>query len=127
VKKLSLYLMIALYIAAGLNHFINPDFYLKIMPPWIPYHKEMVFISGVCEISFAVLLIFPSTRRVGAWGIILLLVAVFPANVQMLLNYNNENNPLLWVAIVRLPVQLILIWWAWGFARKPKVKLEGSS
>jgi len=114
--------MIALYIAAGFNHFINPQFYLKIMPPWVPYHKEMVFISGVCEILFAMLLIFPSTRRLGAWGIILLLVAVFPANVQMLLNYNKENNPLLWVAIVRLPVQLILIWWAYGFARKPKAK-----
>lgn len=119
MKRLSLYLMIALYIAAGLNHFINPPFYLKIMPPWIPCHKEMVFISGVCEILFAALLIFPSTRRIGAWGIILLLVAVFPANVQMLINYKNENNPLLWVAIVRLPVQLILIWWAYGFARKP--------
>jgi uncharacterized membrane protein len=116
--------MIALYIAAGLNHFINPNFYLKIMPPWIPYPKEMVLISGVCEILFALLLIFPFTRRLGAWGIILLLVAVFPANVQMLINYKNENNPLLWVAIVRLPVQLILIWWAYGFAKKPKVKLE---
>jgi uncharacterized membrane protein len=120
MKKLSLYSMIVLYIAAGLYHFINPEFYMRIMPPWVPYPKEMIFISGVCEVLFALLLLFPFTRRTGAWCIILLLVAVFPANIQMLLNYRNENNPLLWIAIVRLPLQIILIGWAYRFARKPK-------
>ncbi len=119
--------MIVFYTAAGLNHFIHPEFYLKIMPTWVPYHKEMIFISGVCEILFALFLLFPVTRRIGAWCIILLLIAVFPANIQMFLNYHNENNPQLWIAIVRLPVQIILIWWAYLFARKPKVKLQGSS
>jgi uncharacterized membrane protein len=122
MKKLSLYIMIVLYITAGLNHFINPEFYMRIMPPWVPYPEEMIFISGVCEVLFALLLAIPITRRAGAWCIILLLLAVFPANIQMLLNYRNENNPLLWIAIARLPLQIVLIGWAYQFAIKPKQK-----
>ena len=108
--------MIVFYLVAGINHFINPEFYLKIMPPWLPWHNELIFISGVFEILFALLLTLPTTRRVGAWCIILLLIAIFPANIQMLLNYIHENNPLLWIAILRLPLQVLLILWAYSFS-----------
>ena len=121
MKKVSLALMIILYVAAGINHFINPGIYLNIMPPWVPMHDEMVFISGVCEILFAVLLIFPSTRRLGAWLIIILLIAVFPANVQMTINDYHQHNPKLWLSILRLPLQILLIWWAYSFT-KPILK-----
>ena len=117
MKKLSLIILILFYAAAGINHFINPDFYLQIMPPWLPWHTELVFISGVAEVLCALLLLFASTRSLGAWCTILLLIAVFPANVQMLIDYYHKNNPMLWVAIVRLPIQLLLIWWAYGFTR----------
>lgn len=117
MKKLSLYIMAVFYFAAGLNHFWHPEFYLKIMPPWLPWHKELVLISGICEMLFALLLIFPGSRKLGAWCIILLLIAVFPANVQMMINYLNESNPKLWIAIARLPLQIILIWWAYGFTK----------
>ena len=124
VKKISLALMIALYLAAGVNHFLHPAPYRKIMPPWLPWHNELVVISGVCEILFALLLIFHFTRSVGVWAIIALLVAVFPANIQMALNYSHENNLLLWLAILRLPLQIVLIQWAYSFtkasARKSK-------
>ncbi len=90
------------------------------MPPWLPWHNELIFISGVFEILFALLLILPSTRRVGALCTILLLIAIFPANIQMLLNYIHENNPLLWVAILRLPLQVVLILWAYSFTKKNK-------
>jgi uncharacterized membrane protein len=119
VKRLSLYIMTAFYILAGVNHLIHPAFYIKIMPPWIPYHAAMVGISGVCEILFALLLLFPFTRRVGGFCIILLLIAVFPANIQMLLNALHENNIRLWLAIFRLPIQIILIWWAYTFVKDP--------
>lgn len=115
MKKISLFIMSVIYIAAGINHFWHPEFYLVIMPPWLPWHKELVVISGVCEIGLGLLLLFPSTRKLAAWGIILLLIAVFPANIQMAINYYNESNPKLWIAILRLPLQLILIWWAWSF------------
>ena len=118
MKKLSLIILILFYAAAGINHFLQPDFYLKIMPPWLPWHNELVFISGVAEVLCALLLLFPSTRRAGAWCTILLLIAVFPANVQMLIDYYHQSNPMLWVAIVRLPIQLLLIWWAYSFTGK---------
>lgn len=110
--------MAVLYIAAGINHFVHHEFYVKIMPPWLPWHEALVFISGVCEIVFALLLFFPSTRRIGAWCIILLLIAVFPANIQMMVNYLHEHHPRLWLSIARLPLQLLLIWWAYRYARK---------
>ena len=121
MKKISLYIMILFYAGAGINHFIRPDFYLKIMPAWLSLHWELVFISGVAEVLCAVLLLFSKTRRLGAWAVIALLIAVFPANIQMLLDYKHDNNPMLWVAILRLPIQLLLIWWAYSFT-KPMVK-----
>lgn len=110
--------MSAVYFFAGINHFWHPVMYLKIMPSWLGYHELLVVVSGVFEILFALLLLPAKTRRFAAWGIILLLIAVFPANIQMMLNYLNENNSGLWIAIIRLPVQLLLIWWAWSFTRK---------
>jgi len=112
MKIIALYLMCLFYIAAGINHFIRPKVYLNIMPNYFPYHLELVYASGVCEILFSLLLLFPVTRVAGAWLIILLLVAVFPANIQMAVNFYQKNNPYLWVAILRLPLQLALIWWA---------------
>ena len=114
--------MTLFYFAAGLNHFIRPQFYLKIMPPWIPVHKGLVLISGIGEVLLALLLLFPVTRRLAAWGIIVLLVAVFPANIQMLINYYESNNPMLWIAVLRLPLQLVLIWWAYGFTKAVVLK-----
>lgn len=116
-KRLSLIVMIVFYVFAGLAHFINPGFYLPIIPPYLPYHLELVYISGAFEILFALLLIPIKTRKAGAWLIIALLVAVFPANIQMFINYLNTNTPDLWISIVRLPIQLLLIWWAWGFTK----------
>lgn len=112
--------MTLLFVVAGINHFINPEFYLKIMPSYIPYHLFMVYLSGVFEIAFAILLIPQKTRRVGACLIILLLLAIFPANIKMAFDFYKDNNPYLWIAIVRLPFQLLLIWWAWTYARKLK-------
>lgn len=116
IKVLGLVLMIILYLAAGINHFIRPGFYLAIMPAWIPFHAEMVFISGVAEVVLALLLIFPATRKPAAWGIILLLIAVFPANVQMMINYIKEGNPNTWISVVRLPLQILLVMWAYVYA-----------
>ncbi len=113
VDKISLYLMVAFYIAAGINHFRSPKFYLQIMPPWLPYHKALNYISGACEIIFALLLIPESTRSIGAWLIILLLIAIFPANIQMTLDFKKKRNKYFWLSILRLPVQLFFIWWAW--------------
>ena len=110
--------MAVLYIAAGVNHFRSPGFYYKIMPPYLPYPYQLIYASGICESAFGFLLFFAETRRFAAWGIIVLLIAVFPANIQMLINYIHEKNPHLWVAVIRLPLQLPLIWWAYSFTKK---------
>jgi uncharacterized membrane protein len=117
MKELSLYIMSLLYVSAGINHFWHCGVYMKIMPPWIGWHKELVYISGVFEIVLGILLVFPQTRVMAAWGIILLLIAVFPANIQMTINYINQSGPRLWVSVIRLPLQIVLIWWAFVFTR----------
>jgi uncharacterized membrane protein len=110
--------MIALYILAGTNHFLHPQVYKAIMPSWLLWHDQLVFISGVCEIVFALLLLFKSTRWFGAWAIIYLLVAVFPANIQAALNYYQKGHLLFWLSILRLPLQVLLIGWAYSFTKK---------
>ncbi len=115
MKTASLYIMAIFYIVAGFNHFIRPGFYLKIMPPWLHYHLQIVLVSGILEIILGVLLLFEPTRNFAAWGIFALLIAIFPANIQMMLNFKNTHNHYLWVAILRLPLQLVLIRWAWLF------------
>ena len=109
--------MSLLYIAAGIFHFVRPQFYMRIMPAWLPWHSQLIYISGVAEIILGVLLIPVATRSLAAWGIIVLLVSVFPANIQMAINYWNKQNPYLWVALLRLPLQFVLIWWAWQYTK----------
>jgi uncharacterized membrane protein len=109
--------MALLYIAAGIYHFVNPRMYLRIMPPYLNFHSALVYISGICEIVFGLLLIPESIRQIGAWLIIGLLILIFPANIQMAINFKKRHNPYLWLALVRLPLQVILIWWAWNYTK----------
>jgi uncharacterized membrane protein len=111
----SLFFMVVVYVAAGIYHFVNPRFYIKMMPTYLPYHSQMVIISGVLEIVFGLLLIPELTRAIAAWLIIALLIAVFPANIQMSVNFWEKKNKYFWFTIARLPLQLLFIWWAWMF------------
>jgi uncharacterized membrane protein len=122
-RNYSLYLMSFLYIVAGIIHFVHPSTYMSIMPQWLPWHLELIYLSGFLEVFFGVLLLFSTTRRWAALGIIIMLIAIFPANIQMVINYANENNKLLWLSIIRLPLQIVLIRWAYKFIRGTKKKL----
>ena len=115
---MALYLMSGLYVAAGIIHFVKPQVYLKIMPPYLPWPLLLIYISGFFEILLGLLLLLPATQIFAAWGIILLLIAVFPANIQMAVNYTQAQHPGLWLAWLRLPLQGLLIWWAWQFTFK---------
>ena len=113
------------YIAAGINHFRNPAMYLKIIPPYLPWHNAINSISGVAEILLGLLLFPKQTRNFAAWGLVLLLIAIFPANIQMAVDYTVQNHPQKWLSYARLPLQPLLIWWAlsytdWYKARKAK-------
>ena len=118
MRNISLYIMAGLYVSAGIMHFVRPKTFLQIMPDWLPWHQQLVFLSGLCEIAFALLLLFPATRPIGAWLIILLLIAVFPANIQMAIDFYQKHSPYLWIALLRLPLQFVLIWWAWRYTGK---------
>ncbi|WP_339696287.1 MauE/DoxX family redox-associated membrane protein [uncultured Roseivirga sp.] len=109
----SLYIMSAMYILAGIMHFVKPKAYLRIMPRYLPYHLPLVYLSGVFEIIFGALLLFPSTQVIGAWGIIAVLVGVFPANIHMLKTNKVKKQWYIIALWVRLPLQGFLIYWAW--------------
>ena len=106
-----------LFLGAGIAHFVYSGFFLRLMPPYLPYHLELIHISGVIEITLALLLLIPVTSRWAAWGIIALLIAVFPANIQMSLHPETfpEFNP--GAIHVRLLLQAVLIAWAYWYAR----------
>lgn len=117
LKLASLLLLSLFYVGAGIRHFTTPDFYLRMMPPYIPAHEAMVALSGVAESALGLAVLIPPLRVYAAWGIIALLIAVFPANVHMAV----ANVPLgelpAWVAWARLPFQAVFIAWAWWHTR----------
>src|SRR5205823_7827869 len=102
------WLLGVLFVAAGIFHFVRTDFYVRIMPPYLPWHRELVYLSGVFEIALGVLVLVPRWSVLAAWGLIALLIAVFPANVHMALNADlyPEFSPAVWWA--RLPLQGVL-------------------
>ena len=79
LKRVMRWLLATLFVVAGVLHFCITDFYVKIMPPYLPWHEELVYVSGVCEFALGVGLLIPGVSRWAAWGLIALLVAVFPA------------------------------------------------
>ncbi|MFT6850365.1 MAG: putative membrane protein [Sphingobacteriales bacterium] len=113
IKLISLYLMAGLYMAAGINHFVNPKLYLRIIPRILPNPKMINILSGLAEIILAIGLLIPATRIYSAWGIIILLILIFPANIYHLTSAKLGVGLPIWILWLRLPMQGLLIWWAW--------------
>ena len=120
IKTVLLYTMGVFYVVAGVNHFLSPDFYLRLMPPYLPWHSELVALSGVAEILCGVGVAVPQTRVMAAWATIALLIAIFPANIHVAAN----DVPMVGadqgagiVSWVRLPFQAVFIAWAWWYTR----------
>jgi uncharacterized membrane protein len=107
-----------LFVLAGVGHFVAPGFYMKIMPPYLPLHRELVLISGVAEILLGLLLLVSKTSWFAAWGLIALLIVVFPANIHVY--QHRESFPLLspLAHLLRLPLQGVLILWAFVYTRR---------
>ena len=105
----------AAFVSAGVAHFAAPQVFLAMMPPWLPAHGPLVALSGVAEIAGGLGVLVDRTRRGAGWGLIVLLVAVFPANLQMLLNAiaASASGGSVTALVARLPLQPLLIWWVW--------------
>lgn len=123
-KRPLLYLLSVVYVVAGVLHFVAPEPFERIVPRELPAPRGLVYLSGLAEIALGIGVLFPRTRRRSAKGLVLLLLAVFPANVNMAVRDVGANplperaeplyNAALWI---RLPLQGVLIAWAWWYAR----------
>ncbi len=119
----------ATFILAGLNHFRNPAPYLQIMPAYLPAHEELVAISGAAEIAGGLGVLWPKTQRAAGWGLILLLLAVFPANIYAAGHGMEIFGKVVpkWLLWARLPLQILLIWWVYKASLEEKAGLAPSS
>jgi len=111
-KRIALVVIALAFIGAGLNHFLNEDFYVSIMPPYIPAHLELVYLSGVLEAMGGLALLYPKLRRIAGLSLMLLTLAVFPANIHMALNPELYTDIASAIALyIRLPLQFVILAW----------------
>ena len=121
-KRVLLWVMAGAYILGGFNHLVNPEFYLAIVPPGLPNPEWLNVIAGLAEIALGVFVLEPRVRVFAAWGIVALLIAIFPANLYVATENlglpaaepGTGNALLNWA---RLPLQAVLIAWAWWYTR----------
>jgi uncharacterized membrane protein len=120
VKAALRWVLTVFFVGAGANHFIAPAAYVAMTPDALPAPLALVYISGVAEILGGLGLILPATRRLAAWGLIALLVAVFPANVNMAINELPLGTTTVpsWALWARLPLQVVLIAWVFWYTRR---------
>lgn len=127
LKKISLIILIIFYIAAGINHFVHPDGYVKIIPDYLPAHSLLNYLAGACEIIFGTLLIFPKTRNLGIALLILMLAAFMPVHITMLqqapmrLGSLQITPAIAWVRIILQPVLMLWLAWHWQTKRTTHV------
>ncbi len=106
-------------VVSGTLHFIFPEPFIKIVPNFLPFAAALVYISGLLEIIWGIGLLIPAVSQAAAWGLVVLFIAVYPANINMAVNHiqianiPNEN----WFQAIRLPFQFVLIAWAWWLTR----------
>ena len=119
IKSFLIIISSIFYVIVGIKHFIDPEYFLTIIPPYLPYHLELVYISGLFEVLFGLLILFPKFRYYGAIGLILLLVAVFPANIYLAQSKEAQEaiGATQQIATWRLPIQGVLIWIAYYIRR----------
>lgn len=122
--KAWLIIMVLFYIAAGTNHFINAEFYANLMPDWLPTHALLIQLSGVVEITLALLLLIPFTQQLAAWLIsIMLIVFLLSIHIPMALKFEGWDNVTWWAAVVRVPIQYVLFMWARVYTRSHPVNV----
>ena len=112
-RAVALCVLAVSFVVAGANHFLNPGPYLAMMPPYLPWPEGLIMVSGIAEIAGGLGILIPKVRRLAGWGLIALLVAVFPANVQVALHGWPGVPMPQWALWARLPLQGVLIAWVY--------------
>lgn len=112
-RTAALWLLAVFFTLAGLNHFLSPGAYLGLMPAYLPWHREMILISGATELAGGLAILAPRLRVASGWGLIVLLVAVFPANLHVALHGWEGVHLPAWALWARLPFQGLFIAWVW--------------
>jgi uncharacterized membrane protein len=111
-------LLAAFFVGSGVNHFVAPRFYRAIVPPALAHDaKRVVELSGVAEVLGGLGVLLPRTRRLSGVGLIALLAAVFPANLYMASDPERFDKVPRWALFARLPLQPLMMWWAWSATR----------
>lgn len=120
-----LLLLVVLFVGAGITHFVVPEAFERIVPSWVPNARLAVYVSGIAEIAGGVGLLMPSVRRYSGWGLIALLLAVFPANINMLQQARASDASVAYQLVLwmRLPLQPLLIWLVWKAAIAPSASV----
>lgn len=116
-----------LFLAAGVTHFATPKSFIAIVPDYLPAHRELVLISGAAELAGGLGVLLPGTRRAAAWGLVALLVCVFPANLWMAQHAERFRPIPAWALWARLTLQVPLLWWAWLYTRREQRVLAEQS
>jgi len=109
------------FLGGGIGHFVLPDFFVAIVPGYVPKPYAVVAISGMCELAGALGILWPRTRRIAGIGLLLLIMAVFPANVNMALHAEAYPAFAPWLLYARLPLQLVLLAWVAFAMRRSRV------
>lgn len=113
-KQISATICGSVFLLAGILHFSHSSFYCKIMPPFLPLHLELVYLSGFFEITLGLSMFYAKLRRYASYGLILLLAAVFPANIHMAMHTELFLSIPAWILYLRLPLQPLIMLWVWS-------------
>lgn len=124
LKRTLKYVFAFIFISGGLMHFIKPEMYLPMMPNYLPSPLLLIYISGLGELGLGLALLIPRFQRLAAWGLIVLLLCVFPANINMAMHpekFPELSELALWI---RLPIQIVLIAWAYWYTKPNRVLIS---
>lgn len=113
MSRIPLLIIALFFISGGIAHFVLLDFFVQSMPDYLSYHKELVIISGMFEILGAIGILVPQTRLLAGYGLILLVIAVYPANINMALHPERYPDLSALFLYARLPFQFLFVWFIW--------------
>ena len=126
MPRLPLLIIAAFFMVGGIAHFVAIDFFVAAMPDYLGYHRELVVISGIFEILGAIGILIPRTRLLAGYGLIALIIAVYPANINMALHPENYPDISELSLYTRLPLQFVFIWFVWWAIKPERVERKNA-